>query len=373
MQMLLDGKEFGKPVNTGDMLNIAKVPPQTTPLYSAEKKAWFVKADSNWIAFDSEVPGNAFAKTLYLNSKNVRDDRSGYTNAYYDKVFVIDGQKHTLTLKNLSPRYTIVYDIAEAPFRSEALFFMPVAGKSIFPWSFPECHEIKEKFTARICPGERDVLMLAMRNFSKSDMVLTWELDKPLFKTDIRVQTNRQEAPAWLSYIKPQVKDTALPDRLTAAAKWEIKANESGALWLMVEVPANAQPGKYQTSLNFSSGAKIPVEIEVLPFTLEKSGRNYGLWVNSLPGRDEQKRRQQTGDLHRHGINNILLDAWTVPVPVAKDGTPDTGNFDKALAWLKAENLNQKVLIYGLLDPLLNTNSLSFIDSLLVCRSRFLP
>ena len=136
--MTLNGKELPLPVNTGILWNIAKVPPVSAPQYSEGKKAWFVKADSNWIAFDCEIPGNAFRRTAYLAWKNIRGDRSGYTNAYYDKVFRLDERENALSLKNCSERYTMICDIATAPLHGDLLFSQPAAGKSILPWSFPE-------------------------------------------------------------------------------------------------------------------------------------------------------------------------------------------------------------------------------------------
>ncbi|MEI3003803.1 MAG: hypothetical protein V8T87_04185 [Victivallales bacterium] len=91
----------------------------------------------------------------------------------------------------------------------------------------------------------------------------------------------------------------------------------------------------------------------LLPSSLPALRVFTGFGPAAAGGGTERKGNQQVQDLQKHGISNILLDAWTVPVPLAKDGTPDTRHFDRALAWLKEEGLNRQVLIYGLLGPLL--------------------
>lgn len=362
--MTLNGKELPLPVNTGILWNIAKVPPVSAPQYSEGKKAWFVKADSNWIAFDCEIPGNAFRRTAYLAWKNIRGDRSGYTNAYYDKVFRLDERENALSLKNCSERYTMICDIATAPLHGDLLFSQPAAGKSILPWSFPECSEVRGVLKLRVCAGEREPAMLALRNLGKNDVAFSWNLADfravsgaviPASAADIRVQEyyKVKDGSATLQYAGLDGHVLRIPDRLTAQKIWRVKKNESGALWLLLTAPENAAPGIYRSELVLNGICRIPVELEILPFKLARSPRIYGLWTNSLPGRDGKKRKQQVQDLQKHGISNILLDAWTVPVPLAKDGTPDTRHFDRALAWLKEEGLNRQVLIYGLLGPLL--------------------
>ena len=390
LRLTLDGALFSQaPVNIGKkMWHLGKTPILGVENYSSERKAWFIKADSDFIAFNSTIPGDPFARTVALEYMNTAQDRAGYTNAYYDKTFELDGTAgKVLKIENISNKYPIVceIDFVKAPLDG-LLFWEPSAGSCIYPWSFPEDFNlIKGTLKGQGCKDEFIPLMLAVRNQSGADAVFAWQISElqsennsivPASAIDIRVQgylpvakasvagesAEETEKKRILGHVNPAV-DTLrhayldgyaleIPDRLLAINEWKVSSGKSGALWLIIKLPGDAKPGIYRGNLRINQKYVFPVEVEVLPFELAQSGKVYGLWTNSLPG-VETRRSGQVRDLREHQINTFFLDAWTVPVGVAADGTPDLTAFKKALKWLNEEKLNQKILIYGLMSPLL--------------------
>jgi hypothetical protein len=351
MGLELNGKPLPAPVNTGRMVyNLARLPIDGAELYSASRGAWFVKADSDDIAFNGE---GSFNRTSFLGKANTSYDPSGYTNAYYDKVFEVDAGDSVLAVRNLSPRYRLRGEITvmETPHR-ELMFFVPVPGKNIYPWSFPQPEELKKTLKIRACRGEFEPLVLAVKNRG-GDAAFKWRFEGLNVPVDVRVQEyTPAESADHLKYAELAGHAVVLPDRLTGADEWRVEAGKAGSLWMIFRIPEDAAPGSYRAKLILNETFEFPLEIEVLPFELAPSEKIYGLWTNSLPGRDPERCKRQCLDLREHGINTFFLDQWTVPVSIDVHGNIDISRFEAALAWLKAENLNQKVLIFGLIGSL---------------------
>ncbi len=351
MGLTLNGKAPGMPVNTGKKVwNLTRVPLEGADHYSPARNAWFVKADSDFIAFNGE---GAFDRTGFLGRRNTVYDRTGYTNAYYDKVFELESGNTMLEIRNLSPRYRLTghAEIMETPL-DKLLFFVPTAGAEINPWSFPQPEEMKRKLSIRVCPGEFEPLVLSVLNRG-SEVTFRWRLEGLPFSPDIRVLGYaRPGSNDRFKHIEAEGLEVVQPDRLLGSDEWKVPSGKTGSLWLIFHIPADTAPGNYRGRLILNEKYEFPVHVEVLPFKLAPSEKIYGLWINSLPGRDPERRRRQCSDLREHGVNTFFLDQWTTPVSISPDGQIDISRFEEALVWLKKENLNRKVLIFGLLGSL---------------------
>lgn len=89
-------------------------------------------------------------------------------------------------------------------------------------------------------------------------------------------------------------------------------------MWLTVKVPDNARPGVYTSTLTITADAlgtvaTVPIEIEVLPFTLDKSRLTYGIYYHgfldnggykpySFTGKSEAQLRAELQDMKDHGV-----------------------------------------------------------------------
>lgn len=351
MGLAINGKMPGMPVNTGKKVwNLTRVPLESADQYSPAKDAWFVKADSDFIAFNGE---GSFNRTGFLGRKNTVYDRAGYTNTYYDKIFEVENGRVTLEIRNLSPRYRLTghSEIMELP-HDKLLFFAPTAGSEIYPWSFPQPEEMKRQLSIRACPGEFEPLVLSLHNRGDG-LTFRWRLEGLPFPADIRVlEYARPESNDHFKHIEAAGLSVVQPDRLLATDEWKVPAGQTGSLWMIFHIPADTAPGNYRGKLILNGTYEFAVNVEVLPFKLAPSEKIYGLWTNTLPGSDPERRRRLCADLREHGINTFFLDQWTTPVTISPDGKIDISRFEAALAWLKKEKFNRKVLIFGLLGSL---------------------
>lgn len=364
------GGALPETINTaGQVTDLCQMPLVRTPLRSAASGLWFVRADSDYVAFNAAAPGAPYQRASFLGEANTGSDAGGFRQAYYDKVFRLPppGAATRLRLNNHSAVYPLQVELKVwQGERDDCLFFVPQPGRLVTPATFPDLEELERPRRWRACPGERQALLLGGRSLQAAQ-TFAWALEPwrqadgttlPDACFDLRLQAGRLagESKVPLEYrLYPQAAAAGgwQPDRLVAAAEWNLPAGESSLLWIIATVPETAAPGVYRSQLRLGPALSMPLELEVLPVKLSASPRIYGLWTNSLPGRDAEARQRQCRDLRAHGIDTFFLDPWTVPVPLAADGTPDLRRWHEALAWLREEQLNGKVLIYGILGPLL--------------------
>ncbi len=246
------------------------------------------------------------------------------------------------------------------------LFFAPVPGRVIKRSSFPTPEEMRGRLQWQACPGERLAILVAARTLEKEEL-FAYEMSDWTSENgnriaaaffDIRMLSYKEAEKSHipLDYLHyPSFGDAAAeqPDRLIVSKQWKIPAKQCSLMWIIAKIPEGTVPDKYRSTLKLSDAVSLPLELEVLPVKLLKSERIYGLWTNSLPGSDAEARNRQCHDLREHGINTFFLDPWTVPVKLNADGSPNLQRFREALQWLKKEDMNQKILIYGVLEPLL--------------------
>lgn len=353
------------------LIDFCRLPLQKTALYSADEQRWFVRADSDYIPFNAQRPGSPYQRENFLGAANSGSDVEGYRNAYYDKVFRLPAQKqeNILSLRNHSADYPMHFEIDTwQSEQDDCLFFVPHPGRIITSGTFPNIDELQAPRRWRACPGERQALLLGARAL-KTEQNFIWKLESWRNAAgdslsaecfDVRFLTYKIEAESkvpreYRHYEQNPEGAAQLPDRLVSATDWQVPAGESRLMWIIGKIPTTAAPGVYRSQLYLNDKISLPLEVEVLPFKLAESSRVYGLWTNSLPGRDLEARQRQCQDLREHGINTFFLDPWTVPVPLSDDGTPDLRRFNEALLWLQDEGFNKQALIYGILGPLLQS------------------
>lgn len=370
--MRLNDEDLSEPINTPPyLIDLCRLPAIKTPLYSAELQRWFVRADSDYIPFNAQTPGTLYRREAFLGNANSLNEVSNYQNAYYDKAFLLSAKQSdgALTLHNYAPGNAMHVQIDFTPTRDQnCLFFAPVPGRVIKRCSFPRPEEASGNFQWQAVPGERLAILLAARSLENEELfdyeMGAWTSESgsriAAESFDIRIlhykDTDKPQIPAeYLHY--PSFADAATeqPDRLMASKQWKIPAKQCSLMWIIAKIPEETAPDNYRGTLKLSDTLSLPLELEILPLQLLAGERIYGLWTNSLPGNNPEARNRQCQDLRDHGINTFFLDPWTVPVSINADGTPNLQRFQEALQWLKEEGMNQKILIYGILGPLLKT------------------
>ncbi len=84
--------------------------------------------------------------------------------------------------------------------------------------------------------------------------------------------------------------------------------------WLTAHIPTQQAPGLYSGEVRVSSNGKevgsIPLQVRVLPLTLEKGKFSYGIYYQSYLGKNEEEDRWYEADmksLAEHGFNNAMV------------------------------------------------------------------
>ena len=169
----------------------------------------------------------------------------------------------------------------------------------VYPWSFPELGW-DGLISARTCIGEFQAIQVMIRNIGDSDVEFKPAVDvEGPFDILLRQQTYREvkEEKTPLERSRHDtwgIKPNLVPERLEAIADAILlERNRSCSLWLLCRVKSDAKAGRYRMQLRLTGDVSIPVEVEVLPFQLVDNGRIYGLWTNSLPGKDDDWRARR--------------------------------------------------------------------------------
>lgn len=378
LRMSLDGKAMPALVNSGTVWNLTKVPAQGAARFSQEKQAFFIKGDSDWIAYNARQDGSAFNRSEYFGNRNVAQDRNNFTAAYYDMVFLLEPHSgQTLKLENLSPRYTIVCQTEIAHIQNGELFWNPPPGEQILPWSFPEkFDETGQTIRLQSAPGEKITGMIALKAFQGAEYEIS--VNSP-FPADVRIQENREAEQISADETEEQRRIRRLLGRNDALAemqkyavldgwkacsaewlrsrrKWSVPAGTTGALYVIMDIPASASAGVHLAEIRLKDSRgkerKIIIETEVLPFRLPESRRIHGLWTRDVhPGNSAYA--SQSADLRNHGINTIFLDGWGTPVRFDSEENVDLKTFERNLDQCLRDGFNTKILIYGLMNPVL--------------------
>lgn len=379
LRMSLDGKTMPPLVNSTMIWNLTKVPAQGVARFSPEKRAYFIKGDSDWIAYNARQDGAAFNRSEYFGNRNVAQDRNNFTEAYYDMIFLLKPHSgQMLKLENLSSRYTIVCRTEVAPIQDGELFWSPPAGEQILPWSWPEKFaETGQKIRLQSAPGEKITGMIALKVFHDAEYEIF--INSP-FPADVRIQENRiaEQSAAEESEEQRRIRrllgqNDALAEMqkyavlngwkacsaewLRGRRKWNIPAGTAGALYVVMDIPVSASAGVHigEILLKRSDGQerKIIMETDVLPFRLPASRRIHGLWTRDVhPGNPAYA--AQAEDLSTHGINTVFLDGWGTPVRFDSAGNVDLKTFEKNLDQCLKDGFNKRILIYGLMNPVLS-------------------
>jgi len=131
-----------------------------------------------------------------------------------------------------------------------------------------------------------------------------------------------------------------------------LKANENKQIWVTVHVPGSAPAGDYSGNMVISAPSEVPVvmtlNVRVLPFELEPSPLEYGLYNYGILG---------TQDVTRHSYRSP--ETYSIELQDMKDHgvlypalyQQDNGKLDKALTLRNAAGLpKDKIYLLGVYD-----------------------
>ncbi|HOV21528.1 MAG TPA: hypothetical protein PLW95_02460 [bacterium] len=355
------------------LINSAYIGQRPTNLFSEDKDAWFLRFDSDYSPYNSEVNGDPYNRISSFSNANTSWNKYEFENAYYVYAFnisdyIIKGINE-ISFRNINEIYSIEMSFTLEKFSEPLLFFTHVSDRIIFPCSFPREEECNVKIEKVCTPGEIIPITLSLRNESEENIIfdiITTPLESPDNKfipkenIEVFVLTFSPTKSTIYEFINP-TGEILHPDILNPSNKWEVKAKSSSSLWLRIKIPQDISSTDWTGKVILKSGDKeiyIPIKVKILPFELSQVDTIFGLWDNKLPGAFDNLTSKRIEDLKNHGINSITTDPWTSPITIKKNQDEilvDTSRLKKTLQVYKTEGLNTTgPFPYGTLEPVFN-------------------
>ncbi len=114
-------------------------------------------------------------------------------------------------------------------------------------------------------------------------------------------------------------------------APWDMPAFQRELFWATVNVPATAKPGLYQGEVTVTGSgrplARLALELEVLPFTLEDPP--FALGFNYSSPKDPQALAAHLHDMREHGMTTVA-PLYNFDLPVHDSSTREMAEFIEA-------------------------------------------
>jgi hypothetical protein len=191
--------------------------------------------------------------------------------------------------------------------------FVPNWMRNIYPVSVPRPAEIGKPAACFACRGEYEPLTVAVRALRdlKDLSCVVSDLQGPgtipAAAMDVRVVRcwPQRLGSSWSTEWR------VMPELLEHKSRVDVPADTAGEFWLTLRVPDDAAPGRYRGVVTLRAGnagnAQIPLEVEILPFRLQKNDRPVGMYwyekkVIGTPLRDKQVR-----DMVAHGMTTLTM------------------------------------------------------------------
>jgi hypothetical protein len=191
--------------------------------------------------------------------------------------------------------------------------FVPHWLATVYPNSVPRPTDFTRPLAAFACPGEFEPLTVALRTLRDLEGVrctvssLTGPETLPADIVEVRTVT------CWPQRIGSSwgTEWQVMPELLERKPEVDVKADTTQEFWLTVHVPETAAPGVYRGTVRLTSTdgglAEIPIQLEVLPFSLLSNERPVGMYwyehrVAGTPRRDIQIR-----DMLAHGVTAVTM------------------------------------------------------------------
>ncbi len=131
---------------------------------------------------------------------------------------------------------------------------------------------------------------------------------------------------------------------------------QSRQFWLTVKVPADQAPGLYEGTVRVTSNgaevAYVPLQVQVLPLTMEKGKFTYTMYYYGLLGKGEQADRLYEADLKmmsEYGFTSLFVQDGA-PHTASADGMVTSYDFSKirqALELRKKYGLTGRTVLMG--------------------------
>lgn len=377
--------EVNGPINRENVIrNI--VFPNNPPItvFNKEQNVWFVRYDSDYIAWNGTVPaqaGDSYNKSAFLGRANELINKSDFQQQNYVYVFKVSDllktglNKIEISCQGLPELHQIypleVKEVTIARVTDQILAYTKYFMDAIYPWSVPLPEEVNRGVLITAAQNEYEPAVVGLYALSSLNEInvevsnITSEHD--VFPKD-KIQLQLIEYKKWdesssESKYKMQAglgeeRRGITPELLANYQTLSISAGESRQLWLTIN-SEGVLPGTYNGEIELKRQgkllAKIPISIEILPINLPDSPVRFGAWFRSKA--DSPMGREQLNNLKEHGYSFVTVDCYVASPHLSFERgelTIDFSSFDSLIRGYQAEGLNLVPMMYGTLGPIIN-------------------
>ena len=370
------------PLNRENVIrNVAYPNNPPIPVFNQEQNVWFVRYDSDYIAWNGTVPaqgGDPYNKSAFLGRANELINRSDFQQQNYVYVFEIGSLLKTGSnkleiscqglpeLHQVYPLEINTITIAQVP--DQIIPYTKYFMDAIYPWSVPLPGEINEEVSIKLAQNEYEPAVVGLYALSPLTGIevelssLTGESGE--FPRE-KIQVQNIEYKKWDgdSHYNMQAglgeeRQGTTPQLLANFQTLALPVGESRQLWLTVNsegIAAGEYNGEIKLKRQGEILAKLPISIEILPINLPESPVRFGAWFRSKA--DSPMGREQLKNLKEHGYSFVTVDLYVAsPALSFKQGelTIDYSNFDSLIMGYQSEGMNQVPMMSGTLGPIIN-------------------
>jgi len=327
--------------------------------------AWYLKADSDYTAFNDPVSSSPYAPVKSWETLA----SSAYRSHYYEYLLKPDtniiqkGDNILEMLVNLPGRlknFLVEISVSVQPVEEPALFFQRPLTEFIFPCQVPSMGDVIEKeLILSACAGEREPVSFALYSIQPLKNV-NFEIETLLAQNSKSIIEPNSFKRYFVDCtelenlvpVMPWLEQSLVPQLLKPLEEGtpELKAGHSLRFVADLLVPDNIAPGKYTGNVIVRSGStvlkKIPLHVEIYPFKLAEPKQKYWMWRLQWSSIDEPDNIACLQDIKDHGIYGLaLISGAAFKVNLGPDGNlkPDTSEWESLAKILKDTGLSNRV------------------------------
>lgn len=188
----------------------------------------------------------------------------------------------------------------------------------------PKEAEHASRVEAFLTPGEDEPAWFGLRALAEvQGLTVRVDMGDAPVAVDVRYMHFWPQRTGWQSrawYITPELLLPCAEGKMQVPTTrglleeraFDVSEGETAAFWLMLSAPADAKPGVYKGVIHISSAGRaeltLPLEIEVLPFALQRpTDRSWTLYCDQFRwnAMSDEQVMAELRDFARHGITGL--------------------------------------------------------------------
>ncbi|MGI6609215.1 MAG: glycoside hydrolase domain-containing protein [Limnochordia bacterium] len=183
----------------------------------------------------------------------------------------------------------------------------------------PDClpRSASDQLSASATPGEYEPLSFVIYAQQDLDQVEVRVTDlrssgQAIAFENVEMRCVRWMARRWRYSATPR-SENLVPDPfyLEAYRPFSLCEGQMKQIWLTVKVPEDAAAGEYighvSVTADHQGECRLPIRVEVLPFTLRNSEKRLSIYYRNYGARSSEQRRRDFQDMRDHGLRHAII------------------------------------------------------------------